>query len=280
MSDVRAVSEWVAELGVKRERLAMLLERHNVVPVAIERRGDTRARVYSRAQVEDVLAREGKVGRIGRPAGPELDEQRVRTHAGWIGVEISKSRVRTPGRPGYGLYRVRGSVARSCGCGKGRGEHVWAPGEWTAYAYTLAGVDVAVRRAIELGMPDRPGALTMQLDPEPGVEVPTRWTSAYRGRRNLGVRSLGDDLAELERSDPAVAAAAASYETAKQAILEGPVPTVRRRQREQNAAFQAEHKVRRDHGLAKRHAHKLALPVCPVTDERCSRCGSAEDCAR
>jgi hypothetical protein len=121
----------------------------------------------------------------------ERDEQRVRTEAGWIGVEISRSRVRTPGRAGFGLYRVRTAAERHW--------HVPHPvvtpaGEWTAYAFTLDVISAAVRNSIGQGTPDRPIALHVVEDGScrPGeyprmVVVPTRWTSAYRGARTGGL---------------------------------------------------------------------------------------------
>jgi hypothetical protein len=171
------------------------------------------------------------------------DEQRVRTMAGWIGVEISRSRVRTPGKAGYGLYRVRGSVAGpkrvSGGFGDGRyrvSEH--RPSEWTAYAFTLEEIETEIEVAIGAGRPEGPSAL--MLRPAGGglcglVTVPTRWTSGYQGSRTLGGGGAGPALDEVARRE-----------------------TVRSRQRAQNAEFQAVHKVARDYGLKKRHAAKLA----------------------
>lgn len=119
-----------------------------------------------------------------------MSEQEVRTRAGWIGVEISKSRVRTPGRPGYGLYRVWAAAERHW--------HVPHPvivpaGEWTAYAFTLQEIERAVGAAIECGTPAGPQALGPR-DALTGetVSVPTRWTSRYRGRRDLGVAAEVD----------------------------------------------------------------------------------------
>jgi hypothetical protein len=126
-------------------------------------------------------------------AGSVSEEQRVRTEAGWIGVEISKSRVRTPGRVGYGLYRVRGSmpilwsiersgdIDRTPGCGE--------PTLWTPYAFTLEDVETAVREAINRGAPDSPGDLRIRqaFPGKVAAVVPTRWTAAYTGRRDLGV---------------------------------------------------------------------------------------------
>jgi hypothetical protein len=119
------------------------------------------------------------------------DEQRVRTMAGWIGVEISKSRVRTPGKAGYGLYRVRAAAERHWHVPHPKVE---ADGPWTAYAYTLGNIRWSVRAAIAEGTPAGPGPLRLLSGPEqldrPIVSVPTRWTSAYRGRRDLGEFAL------------------------------------------------------------------------------------------
>lgn len=109
---------------------------------------------------------------------------------GWVGVEISKSRVRTPGKAGYGLYRVRTAAERHW--------HVPHPkigpdGEWTAYAFTLDMIRICVEDAIQAGTPDGPGSLLPRAyghgwsDP-PDAAVPTRWTPQYQGRRDLGVR--------------------------------------------------------------------------------------------
>lgn len=128
------------------------------------------------------------------------DEQRVRTMAGWIGVEISRSRVRTPGKAGYGLYRVRGSVGRpwhetrelkrSAVTEDLHGER----GPWTAYAFTLRAIGAAAEASIECGRPARPA--TMRVAGRRAdlgavtAAVPTRWTQAYRGRRDLGVAEV------------------------------------------------------------------------------------------
>lgn len=132
------------------------------------------------------------------------DERRVRTMAGWIGVEISRSRVRTEGKAGFGMYRVRpaGKVY-----------------EWTAYAFTLEEIERGVNRAIGRGNPTAPYALKLPClapgDPNwPAITVPTRWTSAYRGRRNLGT-----ELARLERTEPAVAEASSRYDEMRASVL-------------------------------------------------------------
>lgn len=175
------------------------------------------------------------------------DEQRVRTEAGWIGVEISRSRVRTPGKAGYGLYRVRGLTLPMYPT-PGNSDP-WSPvrTEWTAYAFTLAVIGAAVRNSIGQGTPARPMALRLVEDATAGktgvggyaggVTVPTRWTSAYTGKRNLGELAVG------------------STEMAGRPVGEG--STVRSRQRASNAAFQVEHLERRAYGLEKRHAAKL-----------------------
>jgi hypothetical protein len=184
------------------------------------------------------------------------DEQRVRTMAGWIGVEISKSRVRTPGKAGFGLYRVRGSRPIQ------RALAVLGPDmksreltEWTPYVFTLSGIEMAVRQAIRWGTHAGPNPLKLAYGPMPGatcVDVPTRWTSAYRGRRDLGLTA---DLEELERTDPAVGAASARLdETVREIVTRS---TVRSRQRAANNEFQAEHLRRRAYGLQQRHQRKL-----------------------
>lgn len=164
------------------------------------------------------------------------DEQRARTVCGWIGVEISKSRVRTPGKAGFGLYRVRGSIGFLNTYNPSRGQtYGYAVGEWTAYAFTLRAILAAAEVAIKCGRPSGPAMMRIagQMDSWPvTAAVPTRWTSAYQGRRDLGVRVavLGEIV---ERS------------------------TVRSRQRADNARFHEEHQRRRAHGLGKRHAAKL-----------------------
>lgn len=135
------------------------------------------------------------------------DEQRVRTMAGWIGVEISRSRVRTAGKAGYGLYRVRGSVG--CAWIDTRGlkrsqvtEDLHGQrGEWTAYAFGLTDIETAVTEAIERGAPAGPGPLRVRRaypDKDAAI-VPTRWTSAYRGRRDLGRRGRAGLCGRPER---------------------------------------------------------------------------------
>lgn len=168
------------------------------------------------------------------------DEQRVKTMAGWVGVEVSKSRVRTAGRAGYGLYRVRGSrpIPRALGTlGAEMKSFEWC--DWTAYVFKLAAIQLGVEVAIRTGEPSKPGDLTLPAEPAGGrdtawITVPTRWTQAYRGRRDLGV--------------------GASFRAG--AYLESKPETVRQRQRAYNAAFQAAHKERRKYGLKRRHALK------------------------
>jgi hypothetical protein len=145
------------------------------------------------------------------PAIYDFDEQRVRTMCGWIGVEIAKSRVRTPGKAGYGLYRVRGFAllfrhGEGVRCAAYIGDHRCirkADGHdahtlefgvmpWTGYQFELDVIEAQVRQAIARGKPARPADLYLpksQVTPgeRPAVWVPTRWTPAYRGRRDLGV---------------------------------------------------------------------------------------------
>jgi hypothetical protein len=224
------------------------------------------------------------------------DEQRVRTMAGWIGVEISRSRVRTPGKAGYGLYRVRGSVGRtwhetrellrSAVTEDLHGER----GPWTAYAFTLERIEMAIRAAIMSGTPARPGPMWVHGQEESPM-VPTRWTQAYRGKRNLGVMpddgAVTYDLDSGEILPVAIRPEYAAELTALAAFVdEGLVAmthvagcmcsgtatltaecvratqersTVKTRQRTSNAEFQAEHLKRRAHGLKRRHAAKLRL---------------------
>lgn len=159
------------------------------------------------------------------------DEQRVRTMAGWIGVEISKSRARTPAKPEFGLYRVR-PIPLSTDLPEDLDEM------WTAYAFSLEEIECGTDVAIGKGTPARPFDLMLR-SVKPGsivTVVATRWSSAYRGRRDLGVG------ANLEA----------------RAYVEGRPETVRQRQRGENAQFHAEHLERRKYGLESRHRAKLA----------------------
>lgn len=183
----------------------------------------------------------------------EVDERRVRTVAGWIGVEISKSRVRTPDRAGYGLWRVRGSVMVTVQeftdfrSGTITVKH--RPAEWTGYLFELEAVWQALAAAISQGTPAGPADLVLyhpnpkQGRDRPAILVPTQWTSAYRGPRNGAAMN-----AELD----------ANRERVHLPVGAGVPDTVRNRRRAANAAFQAEHKLRRDAGLEARHAAKLS----------------------
>jgi len=220
---------------------------------------------------------------------------------GWIGVEISRSRVRTPGKVGYGLYRVRPA------------KKVY---EWTPYAFTLEEIEGEVRAAISRGLPREPADVVLCDENSAGEQcvyrVPTRWTSAYRGKRDLGAREgsgacgrpqrhedgclcLMDGKARwLPDEDSAPVAIKPEFAAEMDALLallgEGLVRMAhaegclcdddrytvgcvrltmpqRMRQREANAAFQAVHQVAREHGLRARHAAKLgrlaAAPSAP-----------------
>jgi hypothetical protein len=223
-------------------------------------------------------------GRHGDPdddvgeGGPEVsDEQRVRTMAGWIGVEISKSRVRTPGKAGYGLYRARGQRNTAGG---------WVMSEWTPYVMGLGAIESAVEASIRNGAPSGPGSFIAG-----GRVVPTRWTSAYQGRRDLGTCANGGKAWPFHAGPPtavdfdvpvAVTPEFAAEVSALDALLgaglvemthvEGclcdddrytaacirATMPARQRQREANAAFQAEHLQARKRGLALRYAAKRA----------------------
>lgn len=130
------------------------------------------------------------------------DEQRVRTMAGWIGVEISRSRLRAAGKAGYGLYRVRGSTGRPETSGRIHHRMRTAePAEWTGYLFGLTDIETAVTAAIERGAPSGPGPLRVRRaypDKDAAI-VPTRWTSAYRGRRDLGRRGRAGLCGRPER---------------------------------------------------------------------------------
>lgn len=170
------------------------------------------------------------------------DEQRVRTMCGWIGVEISKSRKRRVDDPETGLYRVRGSLPVQWSIRRGESEIDRSPGQseptlWTGYLFQLEDIQTAVHVAIFGGTPDGPQDLVLHHPnpkqaggDKPAMVIPTRWTSAYGGRRDLGV------------AEPRVGAP--SGETARQ------------RQRRGNAEFQAEHLELRSYGLRRRHAEK------------------------
>jgi hypothetical protein len=198
----------------------------------------------------------------------ELSERRVRTEAGWIGVDISRSRVRTPGRAGYGLYRVRTAAERHW--------HVPHPvvtpaGEWTAYAFTLDEIARSVGEAIGYGTPAGPRDMVLnrsnpQHGERPAAIVATRWTSAYRGARTGGLadeagawRVIADAglqpvPVESEGLDIALLSHSAGISSPRAETLGSP----RQRQREANGEFQREHAEARRVGLERRHAGKLA----------------------
>jgi hypothetical protein len=176
------------------------------------------------------------------------DEQRVRTMAGWIGVEISRSRVRTPGRAGYGLYRVRGTELMDVARTGSFGGPYEQRSEWTAYEFSLNAIYLAVTNSIQGGTPDGPVALYVAREsPKIGRDrvyevVPTRWTQVYRGRRDLGVREAGAEPGQAARL------------SVDAALRPG---TVRSRQRAANAEFQKAHFERRRIGKASLHQRKL-----------------------
>jgi hypothetical protein len=195
----------------------------------------------------------------------EISERDVRRRAGWIGVEISKSRVRTPGKAGYGLYRVRLAPYQHKDA---YGYPAVTEGEWTAYAFTLDAIYLAVRNSIEGGTPTGPLTLMVERDgwaPGDGlpyVTLPTRWTHRYQGRRDLGVApSLGETPHEADgchmegrpHLGPCCGPGVPEAERGHAPRCLCP-RCVKFRQREYNAAFQAEHAVRRGHGLKARHA--------------------------
>jgi hypothetical protein len=199
-----------------------------------------------------------------------VTERTVRTRAGWIGVEIGKSRVRTPGRPGFGLYRVRGSRLSDVGLPVLHGPHAGQvartiePTEWTGYLFTLAEIDRALTEAMDgpRADPRAPGGLHLQPDgSRPGVlpyRIPTRWTSAYRGPRT-GRETWGPISAEGYTTvhSRRVARGAPDPVTGSRSSVMMPPDTVRTRQRQYNADYQEKRKPARDAGLAARHASKL-----------------------
>lgn len=197
---------------------------------------------------------------------------------GWVGVEISKSRKRKAGDPEFGLYRVRGSapIARTVGTlGLEMDSHVVC--EWTPYAFTLAGIFLAVQNSIQGGTPAGPPSLMIEVanwkpgDGLPYRTVPTRWTSNYRGRRDLGVRGVElkwgvkteaardlsmrvwNGMSAAEQQDRGMAQMLDRNYLRNKFSLQTP----RQRQREQNAEFHAEHLERRKYGLRARYAAKM-----------------------
>jgi hypothetical protein len=197
-----------------------------------------------------------------------MDEHRVRTEAGWIGVELSKSRVRTPGRARYGLYRVRGSLPVVWSISRGeeidRSPGQSEPTKWTAYAFTLEEIARSVGEAIGYGVPAGPRDMVLnrsnpQQGERPAVIVPTRWTSAYRGSRVLGQRGEAEVVAQL--SDAGLNPVPVGRDALDVALLARSPEvrgTVRQRRRIANAEFQREHGEARAHGLEARHRAKLA----------------------
>lgn len=205
-----------------------------------------------------------------------IDEQRVRTEAGWIGVELSKSRVRTPGKAGYGLYRVRGSILTTIAQGSGPSfREAVCPAGWTSYAFTLDEIARSIEEAIGYGVPAGPRDMVLnRSNPKhgerPAVIVPTRWTSAYRGSRVLGLRGEAEAVAALAGAglDPRPTDEA-SMDVALLSYDPEVRETARQRQRAANAEFQREHVEARAHGLEARHRAKLVArpPVQRLADD-------------
>lgn len=203
-------------------------------------------------------------------------EQEVRTRAGQIGVGISKSRVRTPRRKGYGLYRVRPKP-------RSRDEAWEIEAAWTAYAFALDEIARAVEEAIGKGDHRGPADLRLRtegvwtaeelgLSPEEfarggPVRVSARWTSAYRGRRNLG-QVQGESLAagalgeRQDRHDGAfcVVRGQPHYGPCSSPVVDdgSERSTPRSRQRAHNQEFHQDHLRRRVYGLKRRHEVKLS----------------------
>lgn len=215
------------------------------------------------------------------------DEQRVRTMCGWIGVEISRSRVRTQGKAGYGLYRIRGSVSRAWIETRDLPRSAVTPdlhgerGPWTGYAYALEEVERAAKMAIAGGNPARPGVFAPAPygDGRQALAVPARWTPAYRGRRDLGggvpVALRPEVGAELESLVFLVDAGLREIEHDDDCACDGDryamsclrrSMTGRMRQRGENREFQEAHLERRKHGLERRHAEKLARNAKAVNE--------------
>ena len=96
----------------------------------------------------------------------------------------------------------------------------------------------------------------------PGVSVPATLRPEVEAEASALLAMVGAGLVEISHVEDCMC----DGDRYQHACLRNSM-TVRQRQREQNAAFQADHLERRAHGLEARHAAKLARMHNPGTTE-------------